>query len=352
MKVQYMRITGSLVIVALLAAGTWLFHRQLTPNSFQPVNRETRSIVDMAGRNVTLPLTINRVSSNGISLSSLLLALGAAPQLTAISSHLQANDWFVRVYPGIRQVPVAFSPELKVEELLAAKPDAVILWSNNEPVQQKIEAVGIPVVVVHFSTPEEFMTAVRILGNVLNRQEQAERFCRYYKENEQKVLAKLAWHPEMSKPKVYYAADGPLNTEGRQSFVTSWIEAAGGINAAAAGGIDKVRVDISMETVLGWNPDIIIVRDAPTKTAILQDERWSEVTAVKTGKIYVSPKGVNVWSTRSGESSLQLLWSAGILHPELFTDVELTGEVRRFYKEFYGYTVTDQEIAEILIPVK
>ncbi|WP_406135228.1 hypothetical protein [Streptomyces sp. NBC_01089] len=56
-------------------------------------------------------------------------------------------------------------------------------------------------------------------------------------------------------------------------------------------------------SVLSWNPDFIVCRDARTRKTILNDPRRRTVTAVRDHHVLVNPTGVFVWSVRSAGSA-------------------------------------------------
>lgn len=95
---------------------------------------------------------------------------------------------------------------------------------------------------------------------------------------------------------------------------------------------------------------MIIVRDFQTKESFLENPQWQKLKAVQKGDVYLNPKGVNSWATRSGESALQFLWAAKTLYPERFEDINLIREVSYFYRTFYQYAPDLEEIEGILQP--
>jgi iron complex transport system substrate-binding protein len=130
--------------------------------------------------------------------------------------------------------------------------------------------------------------------------------------------------------------------------IDDWITIAGGVNAATVSGLAR---PVSMEQVAAWNPDVIIVGTAPneeSRRAILTDPRWSRITAVQTGRVFVNPSGVYLWDRHSAEAALQVLWAAKVLHPDLFRDLDIRKETRAFYARFFGHTLTDAEYQTLM----
>ncbi|TCT24255.1 ABC transporter substrate-binding protein [Thiobaca trueperi] len=310
-----------------------------------------RTLVDQAGQTLHLSEPVQRIGTPGISMASLILAIGGGDSLQAVAPEVRDNPWLQRLLPASSDLPTPFTRPagVNLEELLRVRPDLVTLWVGNEPLGKRLEAVGIPVLYLGYANPEEMKTAARLLGQALGpaASARAETFVRYYDDNLRRVAERLADLPESARPKVYYASISPLQTEGRDSMIDAWIGAAGGINLAARAGLSR-DVQVHLEDVLAWNPDLIVTLDATQQQAILTDPRWQDIRAVQQGRVLVSPRGINAWCTRAAETSLQILWAARVFHPERFADLDIGAETRRFYQRFYGYALNDEELARIL----
>ena len=313
----------------------------------------TRVITDMAGREVTLSKKVSRICSNGTAQNQLMLFLGAESKIVATLPSVKSNPWVKKIAPSVSNLPEPFAAEgINVEELIEAKPDVVTLWSGTEDIQKKLDEVGIPYVILFYSTNDEFKKGITLMGEILGEEESkiAEEFVKYYDGNFNKVLSKTEKIDKKERKRVYYVAANPLNTEGKQSIVTSWIESSGGVNVAAEADVQNITADVSIEDVIKWNPEVIIIRDFKNKDVILKDDKWKDITAVKNGQVYVNPKGVNVWSARSADGALQPLWAAKTFYPDLFKDVNIENEVKNFYKTYYKYEINDEELKDILNP--
>ncbi|HBE76195.1 MAG TPA: transporter [Firmicutes bacterium] len=311
-----------------------------------------RTVFDMAGRKVVLPHQVNRIYTDGTAMTQLILMLGGLPKLIAVLPSTQSNPWVRKIYPSIANIPASKATGANIEELVRMKPDVVTLWAGNDALQNKLESLGIATVTFNYSDPAELKQGVILMGQILGGKEVAvaREFCTYYDTNIRWVTTKTHSLSRSQKVKAYYVAANPLNTEGRDSMVTSWMGMAGGLNVASEAGIEPMVADVSMEDVIGWNPDVIIIRDAPNLKMILADERWKNINAVKKGRIYINPKGLNVWCARSADSALQPLWAAKIFHPDIFGDIDLRKEVVRFYKQFYHYELNEAELKDVLYP--
>lgn len=163
---------------------------------------------------------------------------------------------------------------------------------------------------------------------------------------------RLADLPEADRSSVYQIrSTNPTHTDGRISIGTQWIEAGGGINSMASV-TDKNQAVITMEEIIKANPNVIIASAPVNGQEILNklkvDPEWAEIKAVQQNRLYVNPTGTFLWNRYSCEEALQVLWTATILHPQKFADVDMIKEVQYFYRKFYNYELSLAEAKRLL----
>lgn len=330
-----------------------------SPTSGQGAPTATRTIVDMAGRTVTIPAEVATVGTGYPAVNQILFMLGSADRLVANDKGAaETSPFFASIYPRLKDIPGLFTagaPEVNIEELARIRPDVVFLTPSGEPLLEALANIDVSAVIISvFNDPEQLKAGVTLIADVMggDAPARAQRFADYYDANVSRAAAATADIPQASKPTAYYTANGPLVTEGKGSIVTTWMDQAGGRNIAAENGISAppTFATVTLEDVLAWNPDIIICRDPETKQEILQDARWRTIAAVRNDRVIVNPAGVFVWSVRSAESALQPLWAAQTFHPDRFPDLDIRQVVRDFYQKFYSYSLSDQQLDQIFNP--
>jgi iron complex transport system substrate-binding protein len=318
----------------------------------------TRTIVDMDGRNVAVPAQVNRFATAYPAVNQMVFMLGAADKLVATSQDAANQALFVTLYPRLKDIPAAFDSgltQVNRETLLANGPEVVFISSTNQALRDAIEATGIPVVVLAtFTGPDQIKAGLNTVAEVLggDAPARAQRFASYYDGNVARVQAVTASIPESSRPTALYNGGDPLVTEGQGSIVTTWMTQGGARNVAAESGITGVLVPITLEAVLGANPDYIICRDPSTKPKILQDPRWANVTAVRENHVLVQPQGIFPWNVRSAEAAIQPVWAAKTFHPDLFPGIDMRQVVKDFFQQFYSYTLTEAQVDYALNPTQ
>lgn len=179
-----------------------------------------------------------------------------------------------------------------------------------------------------------------------NGVKKAEEYSSYYHKVINKISAVTSKISNENKPKIIYlsVASGTW-VWGKNMPQNEAIKIAGGINAAEA--IDGYK-EVSFEQILKWDPDYIFIDGDPGQSKMIKDASWKELKAVKNRKVFVSPNGVFAWSRLGAETVLQLQWVAKTLYPDKFQDIDIKKETKYFYKTFFDYELSDEEITKIL----
>ena len=78
-----------------------------------------------------------------------------------------------------------------------------------------------------------------------------------------------------------------------------WIETAGGSSVTA--GIERTGNSLSFdfEQLLNWDPEIIIVCEPKGVSDIANDQRFSQLKAVKNNQVFKAPHGAHIWTNRT-----------------------------------------------------
>ena len=315
----------------------------------------TREITDAAGRHVAIPAVVSRVADPWPANNAIVLMLGGADKLVATSAQARRQPWLRKLFPRIDQVPAAFGAagDVNIETLIGARPDVILMAYGGTPPKwlDAMAAYHIPVVLMPNDSLEGLKTTVRMTGEVLGERESriARQYLSYFDDNVRRVTQITGKLPDSARPRVLHTASaGILTVDGRQSVIDDWIRIAGGVNAADVVGLGR---PVTMEQVVAWNPDVIIVGTAPNqrnRQAILDDPRWSQIKAVRDGKVLVNPSGAYLWDRHSAEAALQVLWAAKQLHPAQFAALDVNRETRQFYARFFHYRLTDSDLTSIM----
>lgn len=313
---------------------------------------QTRHVVDMAGRAITLPHEARRIATVGSVpvINGYLLALGAGASIVnGLPSRFTVSDrWrlHLAVAPHLAERPALQGQSnsgVNLEDLIQLAPDIVITMNMVEA--RALEKSKIPVLYLEWADTADIEANMRILACVTGRSPQGEAYLDYFKETMQRVSRTLDNSPGHDRPTALYF--NPLSMSTPLQIANWWIAEAGGRSATAH--LERAgNTQYSHERVLAWNPDIFIVNAPQQVEAIYQDERFSKVSAVRNHRVYATPMGTHIWGQRSVEQPLTVLWAAKIFHPQLFADVDIEAEIKHFYRRFFNYELTDDEIGAML----
>lgn len=306
----------------------------------------TRIVMDKDGNAIEIPYKVERVAPQIGAMAQMTALLGCSDRIVcAAASNL--NDYFKKIFPQyVKANPKGLNTS-NVEEVIASGAQVLYGPITDAPTIAKYKAAGIAVVPLNtFSNVQEMKDNIRKIAEILggDAPAKAEAFCQYYQKQIDYVTNKTANVTAVKILSISYSA-GALGTINSKDICSVYMTAAGGINVA---GDLTVVTGISTENVIKWNPEIIITMNVASKNQILAEPTLQTVPAVKNGKVYVIPYGTYLWSVRSAEGAMMPLWLAKIMHPDIFTDLDMTKVVKEYYKLFYSYDVPDAEIQTIL----
>jgi iron complex transport system substrate-binding protein len=317
------------------------------------------AIIDYVGNVIHLPppSQIHRVADAWAAHNTIVVMVGAREKLVATVPGDTIIPMFQKIYPPIQNMTAPFDTTgntVNLEQLLGANPDIVFVSATNEPIAKTLEQNGFTVVRLNFLNFTDMTKTVQLTGfifgdDALNR---ANQFVSYFNQVNNNVTAVTSQIPTEQKPKVLHLAGtgaNPLVIDGTTTLIDTWINTCGGINAAST--VSGNGKTVSLEQILAWNPDVILIGSAQAnqlKSQILSDSRWSQINAVKNGKVIANPMGVFDWSRYSVEEAMNLQWVSKTLYPEKFPNIDIRAQTRYFYQTFYEYTLTDAQIDSIL----
>ena len=322
-----------------------------TENASQGNQSATRVVKDIDGTDVTIPKDITKVADLWHANNQVVLMLGGADTLVSTTKNVQGLPWFAQVYPRIKEIPAPVKgTDVQMEEIQKVKPQ-VVLASNKNQIEMARNA-GIPAVRVNFADYEGLRKTVTITADVLGGKapEIAKQYIAYLDGKIKFAEEKTKAISDEERPSVLHIVGGDnlLKVDGHKTIIDEWIRYAGGKNAITA---DGPQITVTIEEIVKANPDIIIIGGTQSRKGIEQlmnDPQWASLKAVQNGRVYSNPVGTFNWDRYSAESALQILWAAKLIHPELFSDVDLVKETQDFYKTFLHYDLSADDAQRII----
>ncbi len=327
--------------------------------------RGTREFTDSWGRTKTIPTTDKLERVYFTSALAQIFVFTLAPQLlggTGIQFTTEELKYLPAGTENLTYMGSLFAGgEIDREMLLKEDIQLVIdcsgttLTESDVSAAQKLEEqTGIPSLCIDGSFTN-IRQAYRMLGEILGAQDRAEKISAYLERVYNDVTAAVADIPDDKKVKLYYA-EGPLGlqTEPDRGLHALTFDVAGANNVAAVEETQGIGMtNVSLETVLAWDPDVIIAWDDVIRGGadeiIRTDAKWSHISAAKNGRVYTMPNAPFAWCDRPPGVNrfLGIQWIANMLYPDRY-DVDMVEETKKFYSLLYWVDITDDDARNLL----
>ncbi len=264
-----------------------------SPRSPQP---SSQKIKDMVGRDVVMPVPVNRAIILNSYWNEIVSTLGVSDKVVGIDKYTLSSFY---VPQSVKQCPVVgdlFSG-VNIETIIALKPDVVIMdfgYGKTGDIIKSLESMGIPVVCMYSNNFEDQINAIKLLGKVFEVEARADSLINFLKIRHSMIISTTSLIPDRERPTVILCRlekDG-LVTAYANSTWGKIVEDVGGINIALREFPGQSWPKINLEKLLAWDPDIIIIvgYDKPTLSfqlsSIMNNSVWSNLKAVKASNVY------------------------------------------------------------------
>ena len=299
------------------------------------------TVVDQAGRSVTIDKQPERLVSGYYISTSALIALDLDEQLVGIEAKANKRAIYSLSAPELIALPsVGTAKEFDLEGCAALAPDLVILPLKLKNAAATLEELGMDVLLVNPENQELLTQMILLIAEATNAQEKAQALLDFTRTQEAMLNSTLAG---VSAPSVYLAGNSSLlSTAGNAMYQSDMIRMAGGVNAAAEIE-DAYWVEISYEQLLAWDPAyILLASDASYSVEdVLSDPNLSECSAVKNARVIKLPGKAEAWDSPVPSGILGTLWLASALHGDLISEETCNQLIDEYYETYYGFTYSE-----------
>ncbi len=346
-------LTASIMLLAVL--GHLFIQAGISPVLATASDGDAIAVVDLAGRTVKIPKKIREIACMDVLCYQKLLALDVSDKLAVM--YFTDAPWMTALNPDVTKI-TQINGAANLEDLLLRKVDVAFIAYDTTLTARKLDSVGIPGVI---SQPQgrraqtiegfvdEIKRSVLIYGEVMGGEalDRAREWSCYFESRVDYVTSRTSSIPDSLRPRVYYVR-GPtaLHSQGRSGDTFWYGEMAGG-SMVVKNDLLAAKGPVSMEKIIEWNPDVVLIGRQYPAEIVLGDGRWREISAVKNRRVYLMPNGVFYWDGGL-EGVLLMEYLAKKLHPELFPDLDMTAEVKSFYARFYRYALSDDQVRKML----
>lgn len=238
------------------------------------------SVPSMAGQ--LEGMDFHRVVTLGPLITDMIYLLEADDRLVGVTSYCTIPD------DKEKKEVIGTVIQMNVEKIVSLRPDAVFASTLTRLKQiESLRKQGVHV--IKFDNPvnfEEICNMFLALGNCLGKRDAALEIIKETQAGVNDIKTKAS---ALEKKNVFIQIGiKPVRTSEQGTFISNYIELAGGVNIARAGGSGVY----SRENVLKENPDVILVATMGSSRKVAEREKatwmnFSALKAAKTRQIYV-----------------------------------------------------------------
>ncbi|MBQ8641880.1 MAG: ABC transporter substrate-binding protein [Clostridia bacterium] len=304
----------------------------------EPAQTGPITLEDQSGRTVVLEEPAETIVSCYYVSSYAVMALGLSDRMVGIENKADTRPIYSLSAPEFLELPaVGTMKESNVELIASLEPDLVIMPVKLAEAAETLTGLGLDVILVNPENHEDLCGMLELIGDACGVSERADELISYYDE-QMTALAELT--ADADKPTVYMGGNSScLTTAPAGMYQSSLIDLGGGVNVGDALDGDY-WTEVSYETILDWNPDVIVLPSGADYSVddILNDEQLAGVTAVENGAVYAMPSSLEEWDSPIPSGILGAMWMTSVLHPDLYVPATFYKDAAEFYTQFYGFT--------------
>ena len=244
-------------------------------------------------------------------------------------------------------VQIGKGKTINFETILATGADLAIIPERFKDQVVEFEKINMPVLVA-LPNEESFKTvttSLELLGKALGVSDRATAINAFFQakiDNAKSITSKVTDRKKI----IFLGGSSQLSVAPAAMIQTQLIDVAGGVNAVS--GIEGKGdfVDVNIEQIIQWDPEVIWFPSyaAYNVETILNDPAWQNITAVKTKQVFAFPSKLEPWDQPTAALALGIAWATHNLHPELYTKADVQKDVDEFYTLVYGKTFTAQQL--------
>ncbi|PCK85469.1 MULTISPECIES: ABC transporter substrate-binding protein [Rhizobium] len=283
------------------------------------------SIVDDRGVTVEVPAQPKRIASISYFADDVALALGIKPVASTYMTAGREPAFLLGLTSGMKQIGQRAKPNLEL--LSEAKPDLIIAIRRytvgNAAQLQNIA----PYVAYNMELLEESYSETAALSKLLGKPERGEQLNADFRKHLAEFAAKA---PKDKHPRFLIMWGGAtpfaFHTENTSASI---VAAIGGDNIPGPktpGG--EFGIDLSLETMLEKDPEVIFVYDSGPDRPHESNPIWSQLSAVKNNRVfYVGDQ----WVETNGPIAREIVLreAAHYLYPDTFPAVDVKAEAAK-----------------------
>ena len=353
-----MKKSAASILIIALAAGLIIGCKDnrvagsLDSTVSQEVQTETRIITDSLGREVKIPVVVEKIVPLG-NTPRMITYLGLADKVSGIGGMDPEKISPVTAYAFANKklwskVPIVGTDaggatNYYPEQIISVDPDVIFCSYNRELADEIQNKTGVPVVAVPMGTlfGKNYEEALLLLGNVCGVVDRAQDVIAYINNALKDLRERTAAVPDADKPTVLGAAatfKGAHGIEGVYSkYAVFQAIAANDVTDGIAEKSGGILVD--REQILGWNPQVIFLDSGGVNLVKMDFDKnpgfYTQLKAVTHNMVYQYPSSTSYYSNVE-IPIVNSYYVGSILYPEQFTDIDFSQKADEIFRFFLG----------------
>jgi iron complex transport system substrate-binding protein len=271
---------------------------------------------DALGRAVTITAKPLRIISLAPSVTEILFAIGAGPQVVGRTTACNYP-------PEVVSLPTigGFSAKsISIEAILDLEPDLVVAGTRSQKdVVAALEGQGITVFTLAPESLADIEAGIETLGEITNNRASAQKVVVDMQSRIAAVTEKVNTIPAEKRLRVFYEVwHEPLTTTTHGTFIGELLKLSGAVNIFDD--LAGTYPEVSAEQILELDPQVILGpsshSDQLTANVIAARPGWGKLSAVKNGAVYIVDANI---ISRAGPRIVDALETVSkLLYPALF----------------------------------
>jgi|LFRM01.1.fsa_nt_gb iron complex transport system substrate-binding protein len=316
-----------------------------------------RTFTDSVGREIVLPANLTRIAPSG-TLAQIIL-FTACPDLLCGIAVPFTDSQLKLVDPKFKELPVmgkfyGKGPDFNLETVLLAQTEVIVDFgeakdSTKDDMDGVMNQINVPTVFIE-ATFEGMPETYRQIGLLIGDTSRTDELAKHCEETLALSEAAKTAIPEDEQVRVYWAmGDFGLNTNAVGSFHSEALDYVPVINVAEVEAANKGSgSEVSMEQIIQWNPDYILIDTLKLAQEMKKDPAWSALPAMNARNIIIVPEQPYGFLANppSVNRYLGVRWLGATFYPEIYTR-SVKDEVLDFLKLFYDAEPSDVEFDAI-----
>lgn len=318
----------------------------------------TIEFVDSAGRKTRIPKNIERVVPSGHVATMVLLAfepkklVSAGTSVDEKSLSYYADAEYIKSLPATGAV-FGGKGDLNKEEIANLNPQ--ILIDVGEPkdgiaddLDELQKQLGIPCIFISASL-DDYASTFNLLGQIFGEQMRADELAKFATNTYQQAKDAKASSTNVPKIANIVGTDG-VNAIAKGTYQSGVIDVVAENAIVVENAVNKGTGNaIDLEQLNNFDPDILFFQDEEVLNTALTEQGWKSLSAIQAGKVYLVPDEPYCWLNNPPlvNQILGLTWLSHLLYPDQFDD-SVEDAVKSFFSTFYGKTLDDSQVSDLL----